>query len=86
MSEAQLFYSRPILDAIGDGIMYSDLLCDKKLISSHGTIGGFVDAVQDLADMKAIRLEDHWSPEEGDDFKMSLTDRGRFLRRYARED
>lgn len=83
MPEARMFYSRPILEAIVDGTVYSDLLCDRQLIAKHGKIHDLTDAVQKLVDLGAIRMVPHWTPEEGDDFRMYLTDRGRFLRRYT---
>ena len=66
-----------IIETIGEhGMDYSTLLNHKPLINRYGDINILAGEVHKLIALQIVITEKIYSPEEGDDFKLKLTERG----------
>jgi hypothetical protein len=72
--------SYQILEVISDsGINYSSLLNDKALVERYSNINILAAEIHKLIIFKIIASEKIYSLEEGNDFKLTLTPRGKSM-------
>ena len=70
-------YGYPIIKAVGkQGITYTDLLIHAPLVEMYGDLNRVAGEVHKLIALSVISTEKTYSPEEGDDYILSLTKYG----------
>ena len=73
-------FAYQIIETVGDlGIHYSDLLNHKPLVERYGDVNRLAGEIHKLIALQMIVTEKTYSPEEGDDFRLTLTKRGKNL-------
>lgn len=88
MSEIQQpLVSYSILESIkGEaGIAYSTLITDHSLISRYPDVSEFVEEVHKLIALNMIEVESEITAEEGNDFRLFLTARGKLILKTLHE-
>lgn len=70
-------FAHHIIETIGNnGMDYSTLLNHKPLIESYGNINNLAREIHKLITLEIVVTTKIYTPEEGDDFRLSLTKRG----------
>lgn len=72
--------SHHIIESIGlNGIHYSTLLEDAELTKRYGGVNMLAGEIHKLIALYVVETTKTYSPEDGSDFKLSLTKRGRHI-------
>lgn len=68
----------PVIELIGSKVMhYSALLNSADLIKQYGNVNILAGEIHKLITLRIVEAETTYSPEDGSDFKLSLTSRGK---------
>ena len=73
-------FAYQIIETLGSsGMHYSTLLNHKPLIERYGDVNKLAGEIHKLIALQIVVTKKTYSPEEGDDFKLTLTKRGMII-------
>ena len=72
--------SYQIMEFISDsGTLYSNLINELQIIERYGDVNALAVEIRKLIVLKIIESTKEYSQEEGDDFRLTLTERGKTI-------